>query len=145
MLASAFESSRSPPHQVQTRRLGEDVVSRAIGRCFENGSKSSTGGSSILGSGLVRALVSSTLYIEDPMFHTLFSKETGNRYMGPQLSLFRLYMGNQDEFRDIWQVIIWLDIMIFPDNRGVGDGYFGVLSKSGIGSGMAHQIWQVLF
>jgi hypothetical protein len=87
---------------------------------------------------------SSTLYIEDPLFHTLFSSVTGEKFMELQLSLFRLYMENPSELADIWQVIIWLDIMCFPVSLGLGAGVFVVLSKSGIGSGAEHQTYLVL-
>lgn len=92
----------------------------------------------------MRVMESCTLYIEDPLFHTLFSKETGPRLMGHPLSLFRLYMVNPSELADIWQVIIWLDIVALHDSLGLGAGVLEVLSKSGIGSELGHQVYKVL-
>lgn len=143
-VGTSSEFSHSQVRKVQTPLHGAGGSCPSTGKCSVNGSKRGMGNLNILDSGLMRVMGYSTLFIEEPLFRTLFSNETGQRYMEPRLSLFRLYMENPSELQDIWQVITWLDIIVSCDSHGLGIGFFEALLKSGTASELTHQIYTVL-
>ena len=143
-VGTSYGFSHSQAQRAPTPPHGGEGSCPGTGKCSVNGSKRGMGNLNILDSGLVRVMGFSTLYIEAPLFRTLFSNETGLRYMEPRLSLFRLYMENPSELQDIWQVITWLDIIVSCDSHGHGVGFFEVLLKSGTASELTHQIYTVL-